>query len=288
MIDYLAWAKADPLTVEQAARLWAEVDPSTPQYMWTPAQSAAIGARLQMLFGRITNRELQVNHSGNGLEFIGRYERSTILRSELKALAARLEERPRFLFTASNEESQEGETAPSGAAATKAERVPAPTVLSQAGLDKAAISRLIGHEITKTSDSSPPPLRVMPGARRISKAPPPPQYVRGTIGPLPARTSIVAPAAAPITAVLKAPNPAAVARASAETPPDNRAIKAWLMLEQARRIKKSEPCGMNEVRVYLRGEFPHLSRDDADRFYEALDPDLKPRRGPKGAWKNKR
>lgn len=75
--------------------------------------------------------------------------------------------------------------------------------------------------------------------------------------------------------------------AGAETAPNDKTIKAWLTLEQARRIGEKAPCGVNEVRVYLRGEFPHLSRDDADRFYKALDPDLKPKRGPKRPWKNK-
>lgn len=122
MVDYLAWAKADPLTVEQAARLWAEVDPSDPQFMWTQSQAAEIGARLQMLCGRIATRELHADHRGNGLESIGRYERSLIFRSELTALAERLGERPRFLFVA----------LPSGSAATNTERAPnTPPLLQQ-------------------------------------------------------------------------------------------------------------------------------------------------------------
>ena len=72
-----------------------------------------------------------------------------------------------------------------------------------------------------------------------------------------------------------------------ETPPDNTFVSAWLVLEQARRIKAKEPCGKNEVRVYLPGEFSHLTRDDADRFYEALDEKYRPKPGPKGPWKNK-
>lgn len=229
MIDYLAWAKADPLTVEQAARLWAEVDPSSPIYMWTPAQSAAIAACMQMLCGRIKIEELKADHRANSLSFIGRYESSLILRSDLKALAVRLDERPAFLFAASKEGAQEGETAPSGAAATNAEPAPAPTVLSQAGLDKAAISRLFGPEITNSSDSRPPPLRVVPGARRMSKAPPPPQYVQGTIGPLPERAPIaplVGRAAASEPKPQNSTGVRAAGRRGAAVPKDDEAILA--------------------------------------------------------------
>jgi len=65
-------------------------------------------------------------------------------------------------------------------------------------------------------------------------------------------------------------------------------VKAYLAGEQARRLGASEQCGKNEVRVYLLDQFPHLSRDDADRFYDDLDSGLKPKSGPKGPWKNKR
>lgn len=280
MIDYLAWAKADPLTVEQAARLWAEVDPSSPIYMWTPAQSAAIAACMQMLCGRIKIEELKADHRANSLSFIGRYESSLILRSDLKALAVRLDERPAFLFA--EDASKSSVMEPDAETGPKTDQPP-----TEPPTASAAFKGLFGGP-TKGPVASPPPIRIVPGARRVSSAPPPPTYVRGTVGPLLARASTVAPAAAPIAPGLKAPNPTAVARVSAETPSDDRAIKAWLTTEQARRLKDDVPCGMNEVRVYLRSEYPHLSRDDADRFYEALDPDFKPRRGPKGPWKNKR
>jgi hypothetical protein len=71
-----------------------------------------------------------------------------------------------------------------------------------------------------------------------------------------------------------------------DTPTDE-VVNAYLVLEQAQRIKNNEKCGKNQVRVYLRDEFPHLSRDDIDRFYEALDRNLKPKSGPKRPWKNK-
>ena len=203
MVDYLAWAKADPLTVEQAARLWAEVDPSDPQFMWTQSQAAEIGARLQMLCGRIATRELHADHRGNGLESIGRYERSLIFRSELTALAERLGERPRFLFVA----------LPSGSAATNTERARNTPPPCPAGLDKAAISRLFGPEIAEPSASISSPLRVVPGARRISKAPPPPQYVHGPVGPLPKRVPIT-PAAGRIAALDSTPQKTTAARAA--------------------------------------------------------------------------
>jgi hypothetical protein len=76
-------------------------------------------------------------------------------------------------------------------------------------------------------------------------------------------------------------------RSTDDDTPSDGVVTASLVLEQARRIKADEPCGKNEVRVYLRQEFPHLSRDDADRFYDALQSNLKPKSGPKGPWKNK-
>jgi len=179
MIDYLAWAKADPLTVEQAARLWAEVDPSTPIYKWTPAQSAAIAACLQMLCGRIKIEELKADHRANSLSFIGRYESSLILRSDLKALAVRLDERPAFLFAEAASKSgvlePDVETGPkSDQPATE----PPPATAAFKGLFDGA---------TKGPSASPPPIRIVPGARRISSAPPPPPYLRGTSGPVLAR-----------------------------------------------------------------------------------------------------
>ena len=70
--------------------------------------------------------------------------------------------------------------------------------------------------------------------------------------------------------------------------PSDKVVNAYLVLEQARRIDADEKCGKNEVRLYLPKEFPHLSRDDADRFYDKLDSSLRPTTGPRGPWKNKR
>jgi len=72
-----------------------------------------------------------------------------------------------------------------------------------------------------------------------------------------------------------------------DKPPDDAVVSAWLVLEQERRLKEKIPCGLNEVRLYLRERFSHLTRNDTDRFYKALDSSRKPNTGPKGPWKNK-
>ena len=150
MVDYLAWSKADPLTAEQAARLWAEVDPSTPSYELNPAQGAAIAARLQMLAGKITVGVLKADTRANALAFIGRHETSLILRSELKALAAALHERPAFLFA--EEASKSGVSKPGAEAGPKSDQPatePPPATADFKGLFDGA---------TKGPSASPPPI----------------------------------------------------------------------------------------------------------------------------------
>jgi hypothetical protein len=99
-------------------------------------------------------------------------------------------------------------------------------------------------------------------------------------------TTIKAPPVAPSGTPVADADPASPNATDNDTPSDE-VVNASLVLEQARRIEANEPCGKNEVRVYLRRKYPHLSRDDADRFYEDLPSHLKPKSGPKGPWKNK-
>lgn len=85
-------------------------------------------------------------------------------------------------------------------------------------------------------------------------------------------------------------NPASPNAFDGDTPPDDRVVTAWLVEEQAKRIKADRAdkgYGLKEVRIYLRHEFPHLSRDDVDHFYRSLPANLQEKSGPKGPWKNK-
>jgi hypothetical protein len=83
MVDYRAWVKVDPLTVEQAARLWTGLDPTAVLYS---NDSARLEPRRQMLLGAIKRGILPRN------------EQSEVTRSDLKAFATSIGEWPEFLF----------------------------------------------------------------------------------------------------------------------------------------------------------------------------------------------
>jgi hypothetical protein len=99
MVDYIVWGMADPLTVEQAAWLWAGIDPSSSLLLkQLPAERAAIAPRLQMLTGAIASGELRANTEINPLHKIGDHSKSLVKRVDLMALAESRGERPAFLF----------------------------------------------------------------------------------------------------------------------------------------------------------------------------------------------
>lgn len=102
MVDYAAWAAADPLTVEQAAQLWAGIDPASPLWTQTAEQRAAVTPRLQMLEGAIATGAVAADTKTNVFAPIGDHERSLVRRADLQAFAISRGERPGFLFDASS------------------------------------------------------------------------------------------------------------------------------------------------------------------------------------------
>jgi hypothetical protein len=156
MVDYALWLSADPLTGEQAARLWAGIDPSTPLYKLTPEQNAALLARLQMITGNIITGALKADISTNGFALIGIHEKSLVSRADLKAFALSRDERPAFLCFHT-------EAPPPGRIALSSEQTP------------------ISVQVA-THDEAPPPPKA---PRRFTKAPPPVRTVGGhmTWGP---------------------------------------------------------------------------------------------------------
>jgi hypothetical protein len=95
MVEYATWVKVDPLTVKQAARLWAGLDPTALLYS---GESARLAPRLQMLIGAIKRGVLPADHTRNALAPSGYYEQSEVSRSDLRAFAESIGERPAFLF----------------------------------------------------------------------------------------------------------------------------------------------------------------------------------------------
>jgi hypothetical protein len=96
MVDFSAWASADPLTVEQAAYLWVGVDPSP--LLKSPKEVAAFAPRLQMLTGAIVSGTLKAETRTNGLAIVGDHKNSLVTRVDLMAFAESRGERPAFLF----------------------------------------------------------------------------------------------------------------------------------------------------------------------------------------------
>ena len=102
MVDYAAWASADPLTVEQAAQLWAGIDPASPLLTQTDEHRAAVAPRLQMLEGAIATGALAADTSTNAFALIGDHKRSLVRREDLRTFAISRGERPAFLFDTSS------------------------------------------------------------------------------------------------------------------------------------------------------------------------------------------
>jgi hypothetical protein len=98
MVDYLAWASADPLTVEQAAHLWAGIDPSFSDFHKSQADHAAVAPRLQMITGAVVRGVLKADTSTNLRSRIGDHKLSLVGRADLIVFARTLGEKPFFLF----------------------------------------------------------------------------------------------------------------------------------------------------------------------------------------------
>lgn len=154
MVDYKAWGTVDPIAVEDAAYLWAGIDPSTYKFALTAEMRGAFTARLKMLTVRIQSKTLSANTDSNAAAFIGVHDKSLVARADLRIVAESLGERPAFLFF---NEPSDG---------------PASLVEKQVSDHKYAlpIERVRAIETLSHRPGSP---------RRLSKAPPPPPRVGG-------------------------------------------------------------------------------------------------------------
>ena len=91
---WAAWADVDAMTVEQAAYLWAGLEPGSFSF----ASQTAIAPRLAMLTAAIEKGELQADLRPNLLASYGNHERSVVTREALVAFATKRGLRPPFLF----------------------------------------------------------------------------------------------------------------------------------------------------------------------------------------------
>jgi len=99
MVDYAAWASVELLTVEQAAHLWAGVDPSSASDPLRPAQQkSAVAPKIQQISGAIVSGALNANTSTNPLSSIGQHNGTLVRRADLITYALAIGEKPAFLF----------------------------------------------------------------------------------------------------------------------------------------------------------------------------------------------
>ena len=93
------WAYVDPLTVEQAARLWNNFDPSMHEAGPGTSQDIRSGVKaiIQLLSGGFSSGEFPADPK-NYLEAIGNFQTSNISRDSLRKFAAKRNMRPSFLF----------------------------------------------------------------------------------------------------------------------------------------------------------------------------------------------
>ena len=96
--DLSTWTLVDVFTVEQAACLWVNVDPSTNNSLRPTAETSRIAPITQMLFGSIGTGDLRADSSKNVYARTGDYSRSLVSRDDLRSLAAKKNQRPSFLF----------------------------------------------------------------------------------------------------------------------------------------------------------------------------------------------
>jgi hypothetical protein len=97
-LDLSNWALVDAFTAEQAACLWVGADPSRSEHRRDEAEKRRIEPIKQMIFGAIQTGELRADSSTNFMATVGDFSKSLIRREDLRALAARKDQRPAFLF----------------------------------------------------------------------------------------------------------------------------------------------------------------------------------------------
>jgi hypothetical protein len=98
MFDRSFWAFVDPLTVTQAACLWADADPHQSLLSFRPEEERSrIAPFLQLLLGGFATGEFPADPT-NPMEVIGHFETSNVTRENLRAFVLKRNLRPAFLF----------------------------------------------------------------------------------------------------------------------------------------------------------------------------------------------
>ncbi len=96
--DLSHWGLVDTFTVEQAACLWAGIDPSASSYGRSGLEKSQFTPIFQLLSAAIQAGNLPADSSKNTLTLIGNYSKSFVTRDDLMALASSKGQRPTFLF----------------------------------------------------------------------------------------------------------------------------------------------------------------------------------------------
>ena len=91
--NYDAWKQIDPLTIHQAACLWAEIEP-TGHFSDAPEQARA---RLLMLTQAVQNNRLEADRNFEMASTPG-HPSHVVCQKDLVAFAEEIDDRPRFLF----------------------------------------------------------------------------------------------------------------------------------------------------------------------------------------------
>lgn len=92
------WLHVDHFTVDQAAALWADIDPSTFNVVQNVDKNPRTAAIKQMIVGAIMSGKMPHDASANIMASIGTHGTTLVSRDALKALAVSKGTRPKFLF----------------------------------------------------------------------------------------------------------------------------------------------------------------------------------------------
>ena len=96
--DLSHWELVDIFTVDQAACLWAGIDPSKNRFETTVSETSRLASVDQFLSAAIQTGQIPADSSKNSFEIIGNYSKSLVTRDDLKTLANSKGQQPNFLF----------------------------------------------------------------------------------------------------------------------------------------------------------------------------------------------
>ena len=96
--DLSHWELVDIFTVDQAACLWAGIDPSKNRFKTTVSETSRLASIDQFLSAAIQTGQIPADSSKNTFEIIGNYSKSLVTRDDLKTLANSKGQQPNFLF----------------------------------------------------------------------------------------------------------------------------------------------------------------------------------------------